>query len=181
MADPGVLRRRERRKTDRRCCLQGVRGRTAQSLTWRLAPLGKGVLRPPLHPPTRAFSRWTRRGTLRSLDPRPGGASPSGHLTAVSAAASTRRAFVPSMDLQTGGDFALPLAPHRQGVCRLDPHHGPCPVDPRGSLRAPAPWAWRPAPAPWSCMRPYAPPAPRKASAGGLDARPSGGAHYQRV
>jgi hypothetical protein len=81
-----------------------------------------GSFAPRCIPRTRAFRRWTRPDALRLLDFRPGGVSPSGHPTAVSTAASTRRAFVPSMDLQTGEDFALPPDPHRPGVCR----HGPC-------------------------------------------------------
>src|SRR5450759_2013706 len=83
--------------------------------------LARGQLRPPLHPPDQG---------LPPVDPTKG-ASPSGlptgrvalpwPLPAVSTAASTRRAFVPSMDLQTVGDFALPLDPHRPAVRRLDP------------------------------------------------------------
>ena len=102
-------------------------------------------------PQTRAFSRWTRLDALRLLDFRPGGVSPSGHLTAVSTAASTRRAFVPSMDLQTGEDFALPLDPHRPGVCRHGPARGLCAHRPQRGFRAPAP---RPTVRPVGCARP---------------------------
>ena len=108
------------------------------------APFGRssckrGHFVPRLIPRTRAFRRWTRPDALRLLDFRPGGVSPSGHLTAVSTAASTRRAFVPSMDLQTGGDFALPLDPHRPGVCRHGPARGLCAHRPQRGFRAPAP------------------------------------------
>ena len=108
------------------------------------APFGRssckgGHFVPRLIPRTRAFRRWTRPDALRLLDFRPGGVSPSGHLTAVSIAASTRRAFVPSMDLQTGEDFALPLDPHRPGVCRHGPARGLCAHRPQRGFRAPAP------------------------------------------
>ena len=98
-----------------------------------------GSFAPRCIPQTRAFCRWTRPDALRLLDFRPGGVSPSGHLTAVSTAASTRRAFVPSMDLQTGEDFALPLDPHRPGVCRHGPARGLCAHRPQRGFRAPAP------------------------------------------
>jgi hypothetical protein len=104
-------------------------------------------------PRTRAFSRWTRPKALRLLDFRPGGVSPSGHLTAVSTAASTRRAFVPSMDLQTGEDFALPPDPHRPGVCRHGPARGLCAHRPQRGFRAPAP---RPTVRPVGCAPPHA-------------------------
>jgi hypothetical protein len=108
------------------------------------APFGRssckgGHFVPRLIPRTRAFRRWTRPDALRLLDFRPGGVSPSGHPTAVSAAASTRRAFVPSMDLQTGEDFALPPDPHRPGVCRHGPARGLCAHRPQRGFRAPAP------------------------------------------
>jgi hypothetical protein len=105
-------------------------------------------------PQTRAFSRWTRPDALRLLDFRPGGVSPSGHLTAVSTAASTRRAFVPSMDLQTGEDFALPPDPHRPGVCRHGPARGLCAHRPQRGFRAPAP---RPTVRPIGCAPEEAP------------------------
>jgi hypothetical protein len=98
-----------------------------------------GSFAPRCIPQTRAFSRWTRPDALRLLDFRPGGVSPSGHLNAVSTAASTRRAFVPSMDLQTGVDFALPPDPHRPGVCRHGPARGLCAHRPQRGFRAPAP------------------------------------------
>jgi len=108
------------------------------------APYGRsswqgGSFAPRCIPQTRAFCRWTRPDALRLLDFRPGGVSPSGHPTAVSTAASTRRAFVPSMDLQTGEDFALPPDPHRPGVCRLGPARGLCAHRPQRGFRAPAP------------------------------------------
>ena len=108
------------------------------------APVGRssckgGHFVPRLIPRTRAFGRWTRPDALRLLDFRPGGVSPSGHLTAVSTAASTRRAFVPSMDLQAGEDFALPLDAHRPGVCRHRPARGLCAHRPQPGFRAPAP------------------------------------------
>ena len=108
------------------------------------APFGRssckgGHFVPRLIPRTRAFRRWTRPDALRLLDFRPGGVSPSGHPTAVSPAASTRRAFVPSMDLQTRGDFALPPDPHRPGVCRHGPARGLCAHRPQRGFRAPAP------------------------------------------
>jgi hypothetical protein len=94
-----------------------------------------GSFAPRCIPRTRAFRPWTRPDALRlldfrpgrfhqPLDPRPGGRSAPGPLTAVSTAASTRRAFLPSMDLQTGGDFTLPQAPHRPAVRRLDTRQG---------------------------------------------------------
>ena len=98
-----------------------------------------GSFAPRCIPRTRAFRPWTRPKALRPLDFRPGGVSPSGHLTAVSAAASTRRAFVPSMDLQTAGDFALPPDPHRPGVCRHGPARRLCAPRPQRGFRAPAP------------------------------------------
>ena len=120
------------------------------------APFGRssckgGHFVPRLIPRTRAFGRWTRPEALRLLDFRPGGVSPSGHLTAVSTAASTRRAFVPSMDLQTGEDFALPRDPHRPGVCRHGPARGLCAHRPQRGFRAPAP---RPTVRPIGCARP---------------------------
>jgi hypothetical protein len=93
----------------------------------RLAALSSwqgGSFAPRCIPQTRSVAPWTSPEALRLLDFRPGGVSPSGHPTAVSPAASTRRAFVPSMDLQTVGDFALPQDPHRPAVRRLDPRHG---------------------------------------------------------
>jgi len=122
------------------------------------APVGRssckgGHFVPRLIPQTRAFRRWTRPDALRLLDFRPGGVSPSGHLTAVSTAASTRRAFVPSMDLQTGEDFALPLDPHRPGVCRHGPARGLCAARPQRDRRAPAP---RPTVRPVGCAPPHA-------------------------
>jgi hypothetical protein len=119
-----------------------------------------GRFAPHCIPRTRAFSPWTRPKALRPLDFRPGGVSPSGHLTAVSAAAPTRRAFAPSMDLQTGGDFALHPDPHRPAVRRLDPRQGfrapgprqgLCAHRPQRGFRAPAP---RPAVRPTGCARP---------------------------
>ena len=110
-----------------------------------------GSFAPRCIPRTRAFSRWTRPDALRLLDIRPGGVSPFGHLTAVSTAASTRRAFVPSMDLQTGEDFALPPDPHRPGVCRHGPARGLCAHRPQRGFRAPAP---RPTVRPVGCARP---------------------------
>jgi hypothetical protein len=98
-----------------------------------------GRFAPRCIPQTRSFAPWTSPDALRLLDCRPGGVSPSGHLTAVSTAASTRRAFVPSMDLQTVGDFALPPDPHRPGVCRLGPARGFCAHRPQRGFRAPAP------------------------------------------
>ena len=110
-----------------------------------------GSFAPRCIPQTRAFGRWTRPDALRLLDFRPGGVSPSGHLTAVSTAASTRRAFVPSMDLQTGEDFVLPPDPHRPGVCRHGPPRGLCAHRPQRGFRAPAP---RPTFRPVGCARP---------------------------
>ncbi len=98
-----------------------------------------GSFAPRCIPRTRAFSRWTRPDALRLLDFRPGRVAPPGPLPAVSAAASTRRAFVPSMDLQTVGDFALPPDPHRPGVCRHGPARGLCAHRPQRGFRAPAP------------------------------------------
>lgn len=98
-----------------------------------------GSFAPRCIPRTRSVAPWTSPDALRLLDFRPGGVSPSGHLTAVSTAASTRRAFVPSMDLQTWEDFALPLAPHRPGVCRHGPARGLCARRPQRGFRAPAP------------------------------------------
>ena len=98
-----------------------------------------GHVVPRLIPRTRSVAPWTSPDALRLLDFRPGGVSPSGHLTAVSTAASTRRAFVPSMDLQTGEDFALPLAPHRPGVRRHGPARGVCAHRSQRGFRAPAP------------------------------------------
>jgi hypothetical protein len=94
-----------------------------------------GRFAPHCIPRTRSVAPWTSPKALRPLDARPGGVSPSGHLTAV----STRRAFVPSMDLQTGGDFALPPDPHRPGVCRHGPARGLCARRPQRGFRAPAP------------------------------------------
>jgi hypothetical protein len=99
----------------------------ADRATARLAALSSwqgGSFAPRCIPRTRSFAPWTSPDALRLLDFRPGGVSPSGHPTAVSAAASTRRAFVPSMDLQTEGDFALPLDTHRPAVRRLDQRQG---------------------------------------------------------
>lgn len=110
--------------------------------TVRLSALSSwqgGSFAPRCIPRTMAFRRWTRPDALRLLDFRPGGVSPSGHPTAVSPAASTRRAFVPSMDLQTVGDFALPPDPHRPGVCRHGPARGLCAHRPKRGSRAPAP------------------------------------------
>jgi hypothetical protein len=98
-----------------------------------------GSFAPRCIPRTRSVAPWTSPKALRPLDFRPGGVSPSGHLTAVSPAASTRRAFVPSMDLQTAGDFALPPDPHRPGVCRHGPARGLCAHRPQRGFRAPAP------------------------------------------
>ena len=98
-----------------------------------------GSFAPRCIPRTRSVAPWTSPDALRLLDFRPGGVSPSGHLTAVSTAASTRSAFVPSMDLQTGEDFALPLDPHRPGVCRPGPARGLCAHRPQRGFRAPAP------------------------------------------
>jgi len=108
------------------------------------APVGRssckgGHFVPRLIPRTRSVAPWTSPDALRLLDFRPGGVSPSGHLTAVSTAASARRAFVPSMDLQTGEDFALPLAPLRPCVCRHGPARGLCAHRPQRGFRAPAP------------------------------------------
>lgn len=113
-----------------------------------------GSFAPRCIPRTRSVAPWTSPDALRLLDFRPGGVSPSGHLTAVSTAASTRRAFVPSMDLQTGEDFALPLAPHRPGVCRHGPARGLCARRPQRGFRAPAP---RPTVRPVGCAPEYAP------------------------
>ena len=110
-----------------------------------------GSFAPRCIPRTRSVAPWTSPKALRLLDFRPGGVSPSGHLTAVSTAASTRRAFVPSMDLQTGEDFALPLDPHRPGVCRHGPARGLCAPRPQRGFRAPAP---RPTVRPVGCARP---------------------------
>ena len=108
------------------------------------APVGRssckgGHFVPRLIPQSRTFGPCTRPDALRLLDFRPGGVSPSGHLTAVSTAASTRRAFVPSMDLRTGEDFALPLDPLRPGVCRHGPARGLGAHRPQRGCRAPAP------------------------------------------
>ena len=110
-----------------------------------------GSFAPRCIPRTRSVAPWSSPDALRLLDFRPGGVSPSGHPTAVSAAASTRRAFVPSMDLQTGGDFALPPDPHRPGVCRHGPARGLCAHRPQRGFRAPAP---RPTVRPIGCARP---------------------------
>jgi len=109
-----------------------------------------GSFAPRCIPRTRSVAPWTSPDALRLLDFRPGGVSPSGHLTAVSTAASTRRAFVPSMDLQTEGDFALPLDTHRPAVRRLDQRQGfrargprrggvPCPRPPANPGRVGCP------------------------------------------
>ena len=46
---------------------------------------------------------------------------------------------MPSMDLQTGEDFALPLDPHRPGACAaMDLHEGYAPIDGSGAF-APLP------------------------------------------
>jgi hypothetical protein len=100
------------------------------------ASLARGSFAPRCIPQTRAFRRWIRPDVLRLLHFRPGGVSPSGHPTANSAAASTRRAFVPSMDLQTGEDFALPPDLHRPAVRRLDPRQGFRAHGPRTGRRA---------------------------------------------
>jgi len=58
---------------------------------------------------------------------------------------------VPSMDLQTGEDFALPPDPHRPGVCRHGPARGLCAHRPQRGFRAPAP---RPTVMPAGCALP---------------------------
>ena len=98
-----------------------------------------GSFAPRCIPRTRAFRPWTRPKALRPLDFRPGALHRPGPLPAVSPAASTRRAFVPSMDLQTKGDFALPLDPFRPAVCRHGPARGLCAHRPQRGFRAPAP------------------------------------------
>src|SRR5450759_389451 len=100
---------------------QDVRVFHAQPLAEARSSWQGGSFAPRCIPRTRAFRPWTRPKALRPLDFRPGALHCPGPLPAVSAAASTRRAFVPSMDLQTVGDFALPLDPHRPAVRRLDP------------------------------------------------------------
>lgn len=132
----------EQHRERRRCTAARARCARVPRATVRLSALSSckgGHFVPRLIPQTRAFSRWTRPDALRLLDFRPGGVSPSGHLTAVSTAASPRRTFVPSMDLQTGEDFALPLDPHRPGVCRPGPARGLCAHRPQRGFRAPAP------------------------------------------
>src|SRR5437016_8786575 len=110
--------------------------------TVRLAALSSwqgGSFAPRCIPRTRSVAPWTSPDALRLLDFRPGGVSPSGHPTAVSTAAPTRRAFVPSMDLQTGVDFALPPDPHRPAVRRLDPRQGFRAHGPRRGVPGPRP------------------------------------------
>ena len=102
-------------------CARG--SRAAARLTARSSWQG-GSFAPRCIPRTRAFRPWTRPKALRPLDCRPGALHRPGPLPAVSSAASTRRAFVPSMDLQTRGDFALPLDTHRPAVRRLDQRQG---------------------------------------------------------
>ncbi len=113
-----------------------------------------GSFAPRCIPRTRSVAPWTSPDALRLLDFRPGGVSPSGHLTAVSTAAPTRRAFMPSMDLQTGEDFALPSDPHRPGVRRHGPARGLCAHRPQRGFRAPAP---RPTVRPVGCAPEEAP------------------------
>jgi hypothetical protein len=118
-------------------CARGSRA-TAR-LTARSSWQG-GSFAPRCIPRTRAFRPWTRPKALRPLDFRPGALHRPGPLPAVSPAASTRRAFVPSMDLQTKGDFALPLDTHRPAVRRLDPRQGFRAPGPRtGGRAAPVP------------------------------------------
>src|ERR1035437_2941447 len=119
---------------------QVVRAITAQTLAEPRSTWQGGSFAPHCIPRTRAFRPWTRPKALRPLDCRPGALHCPGPLPAVSPAASTRRAFVPSMDLQTVGDFALPSDPHRPAVRRLDPRHGFRAHGPRtGGRAAPAP------------------------------------------
>jgi hypothetical protein len=118
---------------------QVVRGITAPPLAEARSTWQGGSFAPRCIPRTRAFRPWTRPKALRPLDFRPGALHRPGPLPAVSPAASTRRAFVPSMDLQTVGDFALPPDPHRPGVCRLGPARGFCAHRPQRGFRAPAP------------------------------------------
>lgn len=90
-----------------------MRGQTALPLSLKASLiLARGQLRPPLHPPEQ---------DLRPVHPTRR-ASPSGLPTAVSTAASTRRAFVPSIDLQTG---AISSAPGPSTVGRIRSPPGP--------------------------------------------------------
>jgi hypothetical protein len=75
-----------------------------------------GSFAPRCIPRTRSVAPWTSPKALRPLDFRPGGVSPSGHLT--------MGAFLPRLDPQTKGDFALPLDTHRPAVRRLDLRQG---------------------------------------------------------
>jgi hypothetical protein len=119
---------------------QVVRGITAPPLAEARSTWQGGSFAPRCIPRTRAFRPWTRPKALRPLDFRPGALHRPGPLPAVSPAASTRRAFVPSMDLQTVGDFALPPDPHRPAVRRLDPRQGFRAHGPRtGGRAAPVP------------------------------------------
>src|ERR1017187_7126856 len=121
---------------------QVVRGITAPPLAEARPTWQGGSFAPRCIPRTRAFRPWTRPKALRPLDFRPGALHRPGPPPAVSPAASTRRAFVPSMDLQTVGDFALPPDPHRPAVRRLDPRQGfraPGPRTRGGAAPPPAP------------------------------------------
>ena len=81
-----------------------------------------GSFAPRCIPRTRAFRPWTRPKALRPLDFRPGGVSPSGH--------PTMGAFLPRLDPQTEGDFALPLDTHRPGFRSHGPRQGFAPLEP---------------------------------------------------
>ena len=75
-----------------------------------------GSFAPRCIPRTRSVAPWTSPKALRPLDFRPGGVSPSGHLT--------MGAFLPRMDPQTEGDFTFPLDTRRPAVRRLDLRQG---------------------------------------------------------
>jgi hypothetical protein len=97
-------------------------------------------LRPMKIPPPSARGGRARGPLGRGRGALTGALCVSGDTPAVSAAASTRRAFVPSMDLQTVGDFALPPDPHRPAARRLDQRQGFRAHGPRtGRAGAPVP------------------------------------------
>jgi len=81
----------------------------------------QGCFPPPLHPPARSVAPWTSPDALRLLDFRPG-------------------RFHQPLDPRPWGDFALPPAPLRPGVCRHGPAAGlsrPCTTNRRRSAPVP--------------------------------------------
>ena len=121
--------------TERAIAIPLARCARVPRATVRLTALSSwqgGSFAPRCIPRTRSVAPWTSPDALRLLDFRPGGVSPSGHLT--------RGAFLPRLDPQTEGDFALPPDPHRPGVCRHEPAAGlsrPCTTNRRRSAPVP--------------------------------------------